>query len=171
MKCQYQNASHNSVRSWLKCVTGIVFPVSSHLLSDFGPVLRCIFSCFFYCITTNGAGTGYPSGASEFISIFMRFVFLIFCVVFCRSLFVPLLSFFLLHIELSALRITSFDYPFGILKLFSILCRKHIKGILKLILVICCMSWKLAIGSINDIYETLTQFLSMKLCKSDIIHW
>jgi hypothetical protein len=25
------------------------------------------------------------------------------------------------------------------------------------------------IGSINDIYETLTQFLSMKLYKSDII--
>jgi hypothetical protein len=30
-------------------------------------------------------------------------------------------------------------------------------------------SWKLAIGSINDIYETLTGFLSMKLCKSNII--
>ena len=28
------------------------------------------------------------------------------------------------------------------------------KGILKLILVIFCISWKLAIGSINDIYET-----------------
>jgi hypothetical protein len=47
----------------------------------------------------------------------------------------------------------------------------HIKGILKLILVIFCISWKLAIGSINDIYETLTRFLSMKLCKSDIIRW
>jgi hypothetical protein len=33
------------------------------------------------------------------------------------------------------------------------------KGILKLILVIFCISWKLAIGSINDIYETLTRFL------------
>ena len=43
------------------------------------------------------------------------------------------------------------------------------KGILKLILVIFCISGKLAIGSINDIYETLTRFLSMKLCKSDII--
>ena len=82
-----------------------------------------------------------------------------------------LIVLFLLHIELSAIRITAFDYPFGILKLFSILCRKHIKGILKLILVIFCMSWKLAIGSINDIYETLTRFLSMKLCKSDIISW
>jgi hypothetical protein len=28
---------------------------------------------------------------------------------------------------------------------------------------------KLAIGSIKDIYETLTQFVSMKLGKSDII--
>jgi hypothetical protein len=36
-------------------------------------------------------------------------------------------------------------------------------------LVIFYISWKLAIGSINDIYETLTRFLSMKLCKSDII--
>ena len=44
-----------------------------------------------------------------------------------------------------------------------------VKGILKLILVIFCISWKLAIGSINDIYETLTRFLSMKLCESDII--
>jgi hypothetical protein len=42
-------------------------------------------------------------------------------------------------------------------------CRE--KGILKLILVIFCISWKLAIGSINDIYETLTRFLSIKLCK------
>jgi hypothetical protein len=46
-----------------------------------------------------------------------------------------------------------------------------VKGILKLILVIFCISWKLAIGSINDIYETLTRFLSMKLCKTDIIRW
>jgi hypothetical protein len=33
------------------------------------------------------------------------------------------------------------------------------------------VSWKLGIGSINDIYETLTRFLSMKLCKSDINRW
>jgi hypothetical protein len=33
-----------------------------------------------------------------------------------------------------------------------------LKGILKLILVIFCISWKLAIGSINDIYVTLTRF-------------
>ena len=46
-----------------------------------------------------------------------------------------------------------------------------IKGILKLILVIFFISWKLATGSMNDIYETLTRFLSMKLCKGDIIRW
>jgi hypothetical protein len=45
------------------------------------------------------------------------------------------------------------------------------KGILKLILVIFCITWKLAIGSINDIYGTLTRFLSMQLIKSDIIRW
>jgi hypothetical protein len=47
----------------------------------------------------------------------------------------------------------------------------RLKGILKLILVIFCISWKLAIGSINDIYETSTRFLAMKLCKCDIIRW
>jgi hypothetical protein len=31
----------------------------------------------------------------------------------------------------------------------------------ELILVIFCISWKLAIGSINDIYETLTRLLSI----------
>ena len=46
-----------------------------------------------------------------------------------------------------------------------------VKEILKLILVIFCISWKLAIGSINDIYEAITRFLSIKLCKSDIIRW
>ena len=35
----------------------------------------------------------------------------------------------------------------------------YLKGILKLISVTFCISWKLAIGSINDIYETLTRFL------------
>ena len=54
---------------------------------------------------------------------------------------------------------------------FSHLKHCHIKGKLQFILVIFCISWKLAIGSINNIYETLTQFLSMKLCKSDIIRW
>ena len=39
---------------------------------------------------------------------------LVFCVVFCRSLFVL----FLLAIVLSVLRFTDFDYPFGIFKLF-----------------------------------------------------
>jgi hypothetical protein len=36
-------------------------------------------------------------------------------------------------------------------------------------LVIFCISWKLTIGSINDIYETLTRFLSMKLCNNSVI--
>jgi hypothetical protein len=53
----------------------------------------------------------------------------------------------------------------------ELVIRSRVKGILKLILVIFCISWKLAIGSINDIYETLTRFLSMKLCKSDVIRW
>jgi hypothetical protein len=44
-----------------------------------------------------------------------------------------------------------------------------VKGILKLILVIFLYLMKTCNGSINDIYETLTRFLSMKLCKSDII--
>ena len=42
---------------------------------------------------------------------------LVFCVVFCRSLFV-FLSFFLLVIGLSVLRFTAFDYSFGNFKLF-----------------------------------------------------
>jgi hypothetical protein len=57
-------------------------------------------------------------------------------------------------------------------RIFNELCHFYkvsFKGILKFILVIFYISWKLAIGSINDIYETLTRFLSMKLCKSDII--
>ena len=42
---------------------------------------------------------------------------LVFCVVFCRSLFV-LVSFFPLTIVLSVLRITNSDYTFDIFKLF-----------------------------------------------------
>jgi uncharacterized membrane protein len=38
--------------------------------------------------------------------------------------------------------------------------RFSLKGLLKLIFVIFYISWTLAIGSINDIYETLTRFLS-----------
>jgi hypothetical protein len=56
-------------------------------------------------------------------------------------------------------------------KLSPFMTKGGFKGILKLILVIFCISWKLAIGLINDIYETLTRFLSMKLCKNDIIRW
>ena len=45
------------------------------------------------------------------------------------------------------------------------------KGILKLILVIFCISWKLAIGSINDIYETLTRFLSVHSTYANILKY
>jgi hypothetical protein len=47
--------------------------------------------------TTSGAGTAYPSGAPDVASDFSAVrvnQYLVFCVVFCRSLFV-LLSFFL----------------------------------------------------------------------------
>ena len=60
---------------------------------------------------------------------------------------------------------------YHIVSVSFILIIQFLKGILKLILVIFCISWKLAIGSINDIHETLTQFLSMKVCKSDMIRW
>ena len=49
------------------------------------------------------------------------------------------------------------------------ICYIYIVLVSELILVIFCISSKLAIGSITDIYETLTRFLSMKLCKSDTI--
>ena len=55
---------------------------------------------------------GAPSGAGN---AYLSFVF---CVVFCRSLFV-LVSFFPLTTVLSVLlRITNSDYPFDIFKLF-----------------------------------------------------
>ena len=69
---------------------------------------------------TSGAGTTNPSGAHEFTTVFSGFCVsrpLVFCVVFCLSLFV-LLSFFLLVIVLSVLWFTSSDYLFGIFKLF-----------------------------------------------------
>ena len=64
-----------------------------------------------------------------------------------------------------------FDYMYFEVKKIFDFDPDPLKWILKLILVIFCISWKLVIGSINDIYETLTRFLSMKLCKSDIIRW
>jgi len=69
--------------------------------------------------TTSGTGTAYPSGAHEFTPCFSGVraaQSLVFCVMFCVSLFVP----FLLAIGLSAfLQFTASDYPFGIFKHFS----------------------------------------------------
>jgi hypothetical protein len=64
---------------------------------------------------TCGWGSPYPSGAPEFTPAFSGVRVtrsLVFCVVFCRSLFVL----FLLTIVLSVLRITASDYPFGVFK-------------------------------------------------------
>jgi hypothetical protein len=44
---------------------------------------------------------------------------LVFCVVFCRSLFVSLSCFHLTIVLYVLLRLTNSDYPFGIFKLFS----------------------------------------------------
>jgi hypothetical protein len=61
--------------------------------------------------TTCGTGTAYPSGASQMFSGVRVARSLVFCVMFCKSLFV-ILSFFLLAIVLSVLhRFTAFDYP------------------------------------------------------------
>jgi hypothetical protein len=60
-------------------------------------------------ITILGAGTAYPSGAPEFISCFRGVRVarsLVFCVVFCSSLFFP----FHLVIVLSGLRFMDSDY-------------------------------------------------------------
>jgi hypothetical protein len=69
---------------------------------------------------THGAGTAYPSGPPEFNQVFsgVRIArFLVFYVVFCRSLFV------LLVIVLSVLfRFTASDYPFGIFQLQCTMC-------------------------------------------------
>jgi len=66
----------------------------------------------------SNAGTVYTSGAPGFIPGFSGVRVarsLVFCAVFCRSLFVP----FLLAILLCVLvRFTASDYPFGTLQLF-----------------------------------------------------
>ena len=74
--------------------------------------------------TTLETGTAYPSGASELPSVlngFRDIRSLVFCVVFCRSLYVLCLltiaSFFFLVTVLSVLRFANSGYPFGILKL------------------------------------------------------
>jgi hypothetical protein len=66
---------------------------------------------------TNGTGAAYPSGAPECTPCFIvvrAALSLVFCVVFCRSLFVL----FLLTIAVSVFIFTTSDYPFGIFKLF-----------------------------------------------------
>jgi len=70
--------------------------------------------------TASGTGTAYPSGAPEFTLVFswvhvaQSLVSLVFCVEFCRSLFVL----FCLAIVLSVLPFTACEYPFCIFKLF-----------------------------------------------------
>ena len=66
---------------------------------------------------TSGGETAYPSGAPE-LSPATRVLldFLVFCVVFCRSLFVL----FLLIIVLSVLRFTYSDYSFDTFKLLYV---------------------------------------------------
>ena len=70
----------------------------------------------------SGAGTAYPSRVPNSPSVFSLVRVaqsLVFCVVFCRSLFVP----FLLAIVLSVLlRCTASDYPSGMVKLYLIDC-------------------------------------------------
>jgi hypothetical protein len=64
--------------------------------------------------TASGTGTACPSGAHQFKFVFSGVYVaqsLVFCVVFCRSLF-DILSFSHLVIVLSVLlRFTTFDYP------------------------------------------------------------
>ena len=70
---------------------------------------------------TCGAGTAYPYGWPEFTPVVsgVRFVrSLVFCVLFCRSLFVL----FLLAIVLSMLWFMASDYPFGIFWPLCCLC-------------------------------------------------
>jgi len=65
---------------------------------------------------TSGAETAYPSGTLEFTPVFSGVDVsrsLVFCVVFCRSLFVLLATMFSV-----LLRFTASDYPFNIFKLF-----------------------------------------------------
>ena len=75
---------------------------------------------YFNSNTTYRAGTAYPSGTLEFtpdINGVHVTQSLVFCVVLCSPLFVPL-SVFHLTIVLSVRRFTSSDYPFVIFKLF-----------------------------------------------------
>ena len=89
-------------------------------------IMICFMSKFTVCNVlvfqpstmgnTSIAVTAYPSGTHEFTLGFSRIRVrsLVFCVVFCRSLFVA----FPFTIGLSVLRFTASHYPFGIFKLF-----------------------------------------------------
>ena len=66
---------------------------------------------------TSGAGTGYlpvHMGSPQVLSGAHDVRSSVFCVVFCRALFVL----FIVAIVLFVLRLTDSDYPFGIFKLF-----------------------------------------------------
>jgi hypothetical protein len=71
---------------------------------------------------TRGTGTTYPSGEPEFTMVFSELCVsrsLVFCVVFCRSLFYVLFVHFHVAIVLPVLlRFTASDYLFCIFKRF-----------------------------------------------------
>jgi hypothetical protein len=138
-----QKSSQKMISIWLSfwlttyllCLVEVCFSINSHhsygyyvpLLADcnHNPVLSSFMTYHWIdnnSITTGatcGAGTAYPSGATSvfFIGGYVA-RFFVFCVMFCRSLFV-LLTFFL-AIALSALRFVS-NYPFDIFKLSTII--------------------------------------------------
>ena len=81
---------------------------------------------------TNGAGTGYLSGAPDFTPSFSGVRVarsLVFSVVFCRSLLV-LCSFTVCHCVCFLLRFTDCDYHFRTLKFFFLMDRHDITEIL-----------------------------------------
>jgi len=78
---------------------------------------------FYLTSLISVAGTAFPSGAPVFnlgVSAVRVARYFVFCIVFCRSLFIRW-AFFLLTIVLSVLvRFTTSDYLFSIFKLFSV---------------------------------------------------
>ena len=72
-------------------------------------------------VVTSGTGTANYSGATALISIVCGVLVsksLVFCVVLCKSLFVPFFSFILAILLCVLLRYTTSNYSFHILKLF-----------------------------------------------------
>jgi hypothetical protein len=101
------------------CIEYIDFPVLSSFMTN------CrVCSKSYTTGATCRAETAHPSGAHEFIPGFSGIrtaQSLAFCVVVYRSLFVPVFALlFLLTIVLSVLRLTAWDYLFGIFKLLTI---------------------------------------------------